>query len=182
MRAGPVGFLPDRSPVTVATESFELVASVEPEIVRLMDEHRERRQHWYAHDVVPWEMGRSFRDEPWDESQATLSPEVRTALQLNLLTEDNLPYYHAKIAGSFRRGIADEPSGPACGPLRRVSIPSPSATTCWPPGTVIRPNWRTSGWLRSPRVGPTTHRVRSRCSPTRRPRNWLLASATATPA
>ena len=87
--------------MTITTESFELVASVEPEIVRLMDEHRERRQHWYAHDVVPWEMGRSFRDEPWDESQATLSPEVRTALQLNLLTEDNLPYYHAKIAGSF---------------------------------------------------------------------------------
>ena len=90
--------------MTDTTESFELVASVEPEIVRLMDEHRERRQHWYAHDVVPWEMGRSFRDEPWDESQATLSPEVRTALQLNLLTEDNLPYYHAKIAGSFDAG------------------------------------------------------------------------------
>ena len=90
--------------MTATTESFELVASVEPEIVRLMDEHRERRQHWYAHDVVPWEMGRSFRDEPWDESQATLSPEVRTALQLNLLTEDNLPYYHAKIAGSFDEG------------------------------------------------------------------------------
>ena len=82
-------------------ESLELVSSVEPEISRLMGEHRKRRQHWYAHEVVPWEQGRSFRDEPWDESQATLSPEVRTALQLNLLTEDNLPYYHAKIAGSF---------------------------------------------------------------------------------
>ena len=87
--------------MTATTESFELVSSVEPEISRLMAEHRERRQHWYAHDVVPWELGRSFRDEPWEESQATLSPEVRTALQLNLLTEDNLPYYHAKIAGSF---------------------------------------------------------------------------------
>ncbi len=87
--------------MTVTAESFELVTSVESEVARLMDEHRERRQHWYAHDVVPWEMGRSFRDEPWGESQATLSPEVRTALQLNLLTEDNLPYYHAKIAGSF---------------------------------------------------------------------------------
>ena len=87
--------------MTATAESFELVSSVEPEISRLMAEHRERRQHWYAHDVVPWELGRSFRDEPWEESQATLSPEVRTALQLNLLTEDNLPYYHAKIAGSF---------------------------------------------------------------------------------
>ena len=87
--------------MTVTAEAVELVAAVEPEIERLMGEHRERRQHWYAHEVVPWEMGRSFRDDPWDESQATLSPEVRTALQLNLLTEDNLPYYHAKIAGSF---------------------------------------------------------------------------------
>ena len=87
--------------MSTPTESVELVVSVEPEIARLMDEHRDRRQHWYAHDVVPWEMGRSFRDEPWNESQATLSPEVRTALQLNLLTEDNLPYYHAKIASSF---------------------------------------------------------------------------------
>jgi len=87
--------------VTATAESFELVTAVEPEVSRLMAEHRERRQHWYAHEVVPWEMGRSFRDEPWDESQATLSPEVRTALQLNLLTEDNLPYYHAKISGSF---------------------------------------------------------------------------------
>ncbi len=87
--------------MTATAESLELVSSVEPEISRLRGEHRKRRQHWYAHEVVPWEQGRSFRDEPWDESQATLSPEVRTALQLNLLTEDNLPYYHAKIAGSF---------------------------------------------------------------------------------
>ncbi len=87
--------------MTATAESLELVSSVESEISRLMGEHRKRRQHWYAHEVVPWEQGRSFRDEPWDESQATLSPEVRTALQLNLLTEDNLPYYHAKIAGSF---------------------------------------------------------------------------------
>ncbi len=62
-----------------------------------MDEHVERRTHWYAHEIVPWEQGRNFRDEPWDESQATLSPETRTALVLNLLTEDNLPYYHATI-------------------------------------------------------------------------------------
>jgi acyl-[acyl-carrier-protein] desaturase len=87
--------------VNATTEAFELVASVESDIASLMDDHRSRRQHWYAHDLVPWELGRSFRDEPWNESQATLSPEVRTALHLNLLTEDNLPYYHAKIAGSF---------------------------------------------------------------------------------
>jgi len=67
---------------------------------------------------VPWELGRSYRDEPWDESQATLAPEARTALVLNLLTEDNLPYYFRDIermlgkTGAFgewtRRWTAEE--------------------------------------------------------------------------
>ena len=76
---------------------MELVDAVGDDIRSLMDDHLERREHWYAHDLIPWEEGRNYRDEPWDESQATLSPEVRTALVLNLLTEDNLPYYHAQF-------------------------------------------------------------------------------------
>ncbi len=78
-------------------EYYELVASVTPTVQALMDDHRERREHWYAHEYVPWEQGRNYREEPWDESQCSLSPEARTALVLNLLTEDNLPYYHAEI-------------------------------------------------------------------------------------
>ncbi|HEX9978551.1 MAG TPA: acyl-ACP desaturase [Acidimicrobiia bacterium] len=80
---------------------LELVAAVEPTVERLMAEHRERREQWYAHEYVPWERGRSYVADPWDESQATLAPEVRTSLVLNLLTEDNLPYYHAEISGHF---------------------------------------------------------------------------------
>ncbi|MGI9623825.1 MAG: acyl-ACP desaturase [Acidimicrobiales bacterium] len=78
-------------------EAMDLVGSVDNDIRKLIDNHIERREHWYAHDIVPWEMGRNFRDEPWDESQCTLSPEVRNALVVNLLTEDNLPYYHAQF-------------------------------------------------------------------------------------
>ena len=78
-------------------EHYELLDAVDADVRKLMDEHKSRRQHWYAHEIVPWERGRSFRDEPWDESQCTISPEARTSLVLNLLTEDNLPYYHAEI-------------------------------------------------------------------------------------
>ena len=80
-----------------ANEHFELLDSISPAIQTLMDEHRSRREHWYAHEIVPWEKGRSFKDEPWDESECTISPEARTSLVLNLLTEDNLPYYHSEI-------------------------------------------------------------------------------------
>lgn len=89
--------------VVANEEYYELVDTITPQIQELMDAHRERRQHWYAHDLVPWEQGRNFRTDPWDESQCTLSPEARTSLVLNLLTEDNLPYYHAEIESHSTR-------------------------------------------------------------------------------
>lgn len=77
-----------------ANEQYELLEAVEAEVARLVDEHLSRRREWFFHDLVPWEEGRSFRDEPWEPSQATLNERARTALVLNLLTEDNLPSYH----------------------------------------------------------------------------------------
>ena len=79
------------------TEKIELVEAIEAEVERLTEEHLSRRSDWYFHDIVPWERGESFRDKPWDESQCTISENARTSLVLNLLTEDNLPYYHALI-------------------------------------------------------------------------------------
>ena len=83
------------------TDRHELMAAINPAIEQLMAEHLERRPDWYAHELVRWEDGRSYVDEPWDESQCTISPEVRETLILNLLTEDNLPYYHYSIASQF---------------------------------------------------------------------------------
>ena len=75
----------------------ELIQALDPTIRTLLNEHRERRTHWYFHELVPWEQGRSFRDEPWDVSQCSIGEAARTALVLNLLTEDNLPYYHSAL-------------------------------------------------------------------------------------
>lgn len=79
------------------SEQYELVETIEPVVARLTEEHLARRTHWYFHDIVPWERGESFRDKPWDVSQATISENARTSLIVNLLTEDNLPYYHVLI-------------------------------------------------------------------------------------
>ncbi len=83
------------------TQRHDLMAAVDGDIERLMAEHLDRRPDWYAHDLIKWEEGRSYVHEPWDESQCTISPDVREALILNLLTEDNLPYYHYSIANQF---------------------------------------------------------------------------------
>ena len=78
-------------------EEFELLKAVESDAAELSRQHQERRSHWYFHDFIPWELGRNFRDEPWEESHCTLDERARTALVLNLLTEDNLPSYHLAL-------------------------------------------------------------------------------------
>ncbi len=91
----------ERHAVSANIEALELAKSVESTMETLMAEHRERREHWYFHEFIDWEKGRSFKDAPWEESEATLSPEVRTAFVLNLLTEDNLPYYTSLFGAYF---------------------------------------------------------------------------------
>ncbi len=77
-----------------STSTSSYSTAVEPTVERLLAEHRARRVHWYFHDMIPWELGRNFKTEPWEESQCTINERARTSLVLNLFTEDNLPYYH----------------------------------------------------------------------------------------
>ena len=48
------------------TNEYELLDAITPALGDLMARHRARRDHWYAHEIVPWEEGRNFRAEPWD--------------------------------------------------------------------------------------------------------------------
>ncbi len=88
------------------TDRTELMAAIDGDVEDLMADHIAKRPTWYAHELIHWEQGRNYTDEPWDESQCTVSPEVREAMVLNLLTEDNLPYYHFAIATQFGEGSA----------------------------------------------------------------------------
>ena len=60
--------------------------------------HLSRAQDWWPHEYVPWGEAKDFAELPWQEAQSRLSPEVRASVQLNLLTEDNLPGYNAEIS------------------------------------------------------------------------------------
>ncbi len=67
----------------------------------MLQRHMGAAQEWFPHDYVPWEEARSFQNEPWDPADSRLSDIAKTALELNLLTEDNLPYYHLAIWETF---------------------------------------------------------------------------------
>ncbi len=69
---------------------------------RLTARHYETCKPWYPHEFVPWGMGRDFDpDTAWDADEVPLPESLRSALFVNLLTEDNLPYYFQTIDRMF---------------------------------------------------------------------------------
>jgi len=60
----------------------------------LLNHHLEVCKTWYPHEEVPFDDARSFNAEnPWSPEDYPLEDGVRSAIYVNLLTEDNLPYY-----------------------------------------------------------------------------------------
>lgn len=76
----------------------EVLRAIDPRVKTLIAEHRANSTRWMPHELLPWEQGENFNDKPWTPDQSPLRPEIAVALETNLLTEDNLPYYHAHIA------------------------------------------------------------------------------------
>lgn len=59
---------------------------------------------WYAHDYVPFDQGRNFAflgGHDWDPSEATLPGDVVDALEIMLITKDNLAGYHRELVQHF---------------------------------------------------------------------------------
>ncbi|MEU5526555.1 acyl-ACP desaturase [Micromonospora chersina] len=84
-----------------------LLRELEPVVEKNLDRHLSLAKEWFPHEYVPWSEGRTFDGplggEPWTEGDSTLPEVARTALIVNLLTEDNLPSYHHEIATLFGR-------------------------------------------------------------------------------
>ena len=80
------------------------IRELEPTVARLLERHLSTAKEWFPHEVVPWNRGRDFDPaHAWtdDDSDVVLSDELRSALFVNLLTEDNLPYYFRTIERTF---------------------------------------------------------------------------------
>ena len=84
-----------------------MLNELEPTVARLLDKHLATAKEWFPHELVPWSQGRDF--EPgfeWDPNEVVMAPAVRSSLFVNLLTEDNLPYYFRTIETLFGRDTA----------------------------------------------------------------------------
>jgi acyl-[acyl-carrier-protein] desaturase len=76
-----------------------LLDSLKDTASALFERHLTKTKEWFPHELVPWSRGRDFvAGEEWDPDEFALSAAVRSALFVNLLTEDNLPYYFHSIS------------------------------------------------------------------------------------
>src|SRR3954469_19982882 len=79
---------------------------LEPVVEANLNRHLSVFKNWMPHDYVPWSQGRDFAmlgGEDWRPEDSPLDAPARTAIIVNLLTEDNLPSYHREIAPRFGR-------------------------------------------------------------------------------
>ena len=93
-----------------AFETRALLKQLEATVEENLDRHLASAEDWMPHEYVPWSEGRNFAalgGEPWSAEQSRLSPIARAALELNLLTEDNLP--ELPRASSSTRSAARAP-------------------------------------------------------------------------
>jgi acyl-[acyl-carrier-protein] desaturase len=80
----------------------DLLRELEPTGERLLERHLATAKEWFPHEFVPWSRGRDFEPgETFDPSASTIPAGVRSALLVNLLTEDNLPHYYRTIVSHF---------------------------------------------------------------------------------
>jgi len=83
-------------------DDVALLHELRPTAERLLNRHLGSAKEWFPHEMVPWSQGRDFKpDEDWEPVEGGPSDAVRSALFVNLLTEDNLPYYSMEIQSMF---------------------------------------------------------------------------------
>ena len=85
----------------------QMLLELEQVVEENLDRHLEVAKEWFPHEYVPWSDGRNFDGllggDAWSPDDNPISDVARSALVVNLLTEDNLPSYHHEIALLFGR-------------------------------------------------------------------------------
>ena len=96
--------------MTTQLNQTGLLLELAPVVEANLERHLTMAKEWFPHEYVPWTDGRNYdgplEGEAWSVEQSAMSDVARSALIVNLLTEDNLPSYHFEIATLFGRDAA----------------------------------------------------------------------------
>jgi acyl-[acyl-carrier-protein] desaturase len=80
-------------PVVDPAKDHALVEELAGPAAKLFNRHLSASKQWYPFEDIPWDNAADFAEERWNARQYPLSQGVQSAIIVNVLTEDNLPYY-----------------------------------------------------------------------------------------
>ncbi len=96
--------------MTTTWSETDLLRELNPVVEGELNRHLAVAKEWFPHEYIPWSDGRNFDGlmggDAWSPEDSPMSDVARSALVVNLLTEDNLPSYHHEIATIFGRDDA----------------------------------------------------------------------------
>ena len=77
-----------------------LTEELAPVVAGLVDRHLTNTKEWFPHRLVPWSRGEDIGDDyEWDPAETELSPEVQSAMIVDLLRDDLQPRRQARAVG-----------------------------------------------------------------------------------
>ncbi len=81
-----------------------LTLELEPVVLQELRRHLDTEDVWFAHDYVPFDQGENFAflgGRDWEPSDVSLPKHVTDALEILLITKDNLAGYHRELVEHF---------------------------------------------------------------------------------
>lgn len=81
-----------------------LTLELEPVVEEQLRRHLDTEDAWFAHDYVPFDQGENYAflgGRDWDASDVTLPKKVTDAVEIMLITKDNLAGYHRELVEHF---------------------------------------------------------------------------------
>ena len=88
-------------------DEADLLHELEPTVERLFARHLDTTKEWFPHEHIPYSRGRdcepgaAWRRTTPTSAARSIDDAARSSLIVNLLTEDNLPYYFRTIERMF---------------------------------------------------------------------------------
>lgn len=83
------------------TKELDILKALEPDVEKILEKHTNSRGDWYPHEFIPWYKASNLLEGDYAYNKEKVPEGVVSALYLNLLTEDNLPWYVKNISRIF---------------------------------------------------------------------------------
>lgn len=96
--------LPEIQPV----QNRLFINELKPVTADLLAHHLEVTKTWEPQEDIPFSNARDFYKEPYSDDDNPLAYATRVAILVNLLTEDNLPYYTHELKTQLPKDIEGE--------------------------------------------------------------------------